>query len=282
MLRANVAENRGDVASMRASIDLALAAFERLGERWGLASCLQMVGLLNTNDGDLDAAVANYHEALRLVGEMGAHDDAAWLHLRLADVHIRRGDLTLAADLARRGNAISEAAGSNLDAVYGWVLMAEIARRNGDLDAARLLRDDALVRLAAMPPAHPLQGHGVALTMTVAAKHELFDGEVETAREHVVLAYEAGLGTRDMPVLASVGVTTALFAEHDGDPVTAAERLRAAAQLRGTEDPTQPDIVELTTRLRAELGDAGFEPAYGRGRALDREVAIESLRPRFS
>jgi hypothetical protein len=118
--------------------------------------------------------------------------------------------------------------------------------------------------------------------MTVAAKHELFGGEVETARDHIVRAYEAALGTRDMPVVASVGVTAALFAEHDGDPVAAAERLGAAAQLRGTEDPTQPDIAELTARLRVELGDDGFELAYGRGQALDRVAAIESLRPRFS
>jgi tetratricopeptide (TPR) repeat protein len=267
---------------MRTSIDLAYKAFQRLGERWGLASSLQVICLLNTNDGDLDTAIANYREALRLVDEMGAHDDAAWLHLRLADVHVRRGDLGTAEDLARRGNAISEASGSNLDSVYGRILLADIMRRTGDLDASRLLRDDALARLAAMPPAHPLQSHGVALTMTVAARHELFEGEIEPAREHIDLAYAAAIGTRDMPIVAVVGVTAALFAEHNGDRVAAAERLGAAAQVRGTEDLTQPDIAELTARLRSELGDDGFELAYERGRALDRQVAIESLRPQFS
>jgi predicted ATPase/DNA-binding SARP family transcriptional activator len=282
MLRATAAENTGDIATMRTSIDLAHKAFLRLGERWGLASSLQVIGLLNTNDGDLDTAIANYREALRLVDEMGAHDDAAWLHLRLADVHVRRGDLGTAVDLVRRGNAISEASGSNLDSVYGRILLADIVRRTGDLDASRLVRDDALARLAAMPPTHPLQSHGVALTMTVAAKHELYDGEVEPAREHIELAYAAALGTRDMPIVAMVGVTTALFVEQGGDSVAAAERLGAAAQLRGTEDPTQPDIAALTARLRSELGDDGFGLAYERGRALDRQDAIESLRPQFT
>lgn len=282
MLRATVAENRGDVATMRASIELAQTAFEQLGERWGLASCLHVVALLNMNEGDLDTAAANYDEALRLVGEMGAHDDAAWLHLRLAEVHVRRGDLASAADLARVGNAISEASGSNLDALLGRVLLADIVRRTGDLAESRRLRDEALDRIATMPPAHPLQSHGLALAMTVAARHALLDGEIDSAREHVVRAYDAALGTRDMPIVASVGVTTALFAEHHDDLVVAAECLGAAAQVRGTDDPTQPETAALTTRLRAGLGDTAFELAYGRGRALDRDAAIESLRPSFA
>ena len=38
MLRANIAENAGDVAQLREDVELAEAEFEALGARWGRAS----------------------------------------------------------------------------------------------------------------------------------------------------------------------------------------------------------------------------------------------------
>jgi predicted ATPase/DNA-binding SARP family transcriptional activator len=279
MFRAGMAENEGDVETMRTTIAEALAEFEQLGERWGLAACLQAIGLLQASEGDLDAARASYEQALRYVAELGAHDDAAWLHLRLADLHVRRGDLATAAELARRGNDISEATGSPREGIFGRILQADIARRTGDLELSRTLRNEALARLESMPAAHPMHGHGLAIALAVAAKHQILDGEFDEARERIARAYDVALGTRDMPIVASVAVTTALLAEHDGAAADAAERLGAAAGLRGTADSTQPDIAELTARLRTELGDAGFAAAYERGRGRSRADALEFIRP---
>jgi predicted ATPase/DNA-binding SARP family transcriptional activator/tetratricopeptide (TPR) repeat protein len=279
MFRAALAENDGDVTTARTDLIGARAQFEAIGERWGLAACLQAIGLIHTTHGDLDAAIATYEEALRLVDELGAHDDAAWLHLRIADVHVRRGELHSAAEVARRGSRISEASGAAREAVIGRVVQADIARRTGDLELSRELREDALARLATMPAAHPFQGHGVAIALAVAAKHQILDGEIDEARQRAQRAYEAAVGTQDMPVVASVAISTALLAAYDGELTLAAERLGAAARLRGSDDATQPDIAELSTRLRAELGEADFVTAYERGRALTREDAIERVDP---
>ena len=56
--------------------------------------------------------------------------------------------------------------------------------------------------------------------------------------------------------------------------------LGAAARLRGADDRTAARSPSSTARLRATLGDAGFDAAYARGRALDRDAAIERLDPR--
>ncbi len=64
-----------------------------------------------------------------------------------------------------------------------------------------------------------------------------------------------------------------------GDGSTAATMLGAAARLRGADDHTACEIVRLTTRLRAELGDDTFEQLYAAGKALDRDAAIERLTP---
>jgi alkylhydroperoxidase family enzyme len=74
-------------------------------------------------------------------------------------------------------------------------------------------------------------------------------------------------------------VTVATLAEHDGALVDAAEILGAAARLRGSADRTNPDVVELTARLRDALGDDAFEAAFAAGRALDRDAAVARLDP---
>jgi predicted ATPase/DNA-binding SARP family transcriptional activator len=280
MFRANIAENDGDVASMRVDTERALDTFVRLGDRWGMASCLQTLGLIETNEGDLAAALAHFQDALRYVAELGASDDEAWLNMRLADVYVRLDDLAAARTCAERAAELSSAGGSMREAIFGRVLMAEIARRTGDFDAARTLREEALERLRTMPRGHPMQGHGLAMTLAIVAKHELIDGDVELARERLIEAYETALGTRDMPIVAAVGVVGAQLAAHDGDDVRAARCLGAAARLRGADDPTGPDIAELTPLLRDRLGDAGFERAYAAGKGLGREDALEALTPR--
>jgi predicted ATPase len=279
MFRANVAENVGDTATMRHSVAQALDEFRELGERWGLATCLQIVGMLNTQDGDLDTAAANYQEALRLVGELGAHDDSAWLNLRLADVYLRRGDFAAATDLVRRAQEISAESGSLREEVFSRVVLADVMRQTGEVAAARRLRDEALERLTAMPAAHPVQSHGIAVTLAIVAKHHVLDDEMDEARESLARGFAAAVGTRDMPIVASVGVVAALIADRDGDAVGAAQRLGAAARLRGTDDPTQPDIATLTARLRDELGADRFAEAYAWGKSLDRDAAIARLEP---
>jgi hypothetical protein len=82
-----------------------------------------------------------------------------------------------------------------------------------------------------------------------------------------------------MPIVAAVGTVSALRAEMAGDAGDAAERLGAAARLRGTSDESHPDIAELTAQLRDELGDEGFERAFTAGRSLTRDAAIDRLRP---
>jgi len=277
MLRANVAENYGDIDQMRVDIADAHAQFVQLGERWGLASCLQIYGLLATLAGDLDLAVTHYRRALEYVSELGAHDDAAWLHLRLADVHMRLGDYTAAAEFARQGRDLGEATGSIREGIFGRLVLADVVRRSGDVAEAARIRADVLSRLERMPMVHPLQGHGLAMAFAIAARHALLDGDVVQARQHLLVAADAALGTKDQPIMATVTVVGAAFAQHDGNAAVAAQLLGAAHQLRGAADPTHPDVMTLTTTLRAELGDTAFETAYAAGQQLDRDQAIELL-----
>jgi len=277
--RAAVAENSGDVESLRVDAEQAVREFRELGDRWGLANSLQMLAQLKTVNGELDDAIATYEEALALVVEMGAREDQALMHVRLADLRMRNGDLAEARRLVQAADRMSEATGSVMESLFARAVLAELARLDGDMPEARRLRDESLRRLDEISPAHPIQGHGKAIMLAIAAKQDLVDDAPDRARERLAAANETAIGTKDMPIVASVGVAVSDLAARTAQPVDAAEMLGASARLRGADDATNLDIRRLMATLREALGDGGFEDAYERGRALDREAAIARLDP---
>jgi hypothetical protein len=107
----------------------------------------------------------------------------------------------------------------------------------------------------------------------------VLDGDLDAAGAVAGEAYETAVGTRDLPVLASVGVALAGLVAGRGDAGRAARMLGAAARLRGADDPTSAEIRALTATLRSALGDDGFTAAYAAGAALERAAAIACLAP---
>ena len=276
--RAAMAENAGDVDRMRIEAARAVAEFRELGERWGLANSLQMLGMLESMEGNLDGAVATFEEALALVGEMGAREDQALMQVRLAGLWIRKGDLDTARVHVRRAQEMSEATGSTMEALFASSVLAECARFAGDMTEARRIVDDATRRLQQVPVTHPIVSHARALMLAIAGKQDLADGDPERARERLRSAYEAALGSKDMPIVATVGVAIADLSASDGRAVDAAQVLGAAARLRGAADLTDLDIRRITVALQSALG-AAFDEQYAAGRALERDAAIARLNP---
>jgi tetratricopeptide (TPR) repeat protein len=281
MFRANVAENNGDVEAMRSDAVLALEEFRELGERWGMASTLRGLAALHTLDGRLEEAAAAYEQALRLAAELNSREDEGYMLARLADVELRRGNVDQARHYVLRARVTAEEHGAPIEAVFTLAMLGAVERHAGDLDQARELQREAMRRITGLPKEHPAQGHIRAILLAVSARIAFDDEEFAGARDFARDAFEAAVGTRDMPVVASVGVTLAEVAAIAGDPAEAAAMLGAAARLRGADDFTACEIVRLTATLRAALGDVRFEQLYEQGKALDRESAIERLAPRW-
>jgi hypothetical protein len=163
--------------------------------------------------------------------------------------------------------------------------------RAGDAARARELAAEAMHEVEPTRGRRPEQGHVRAMVLSGAALLKLSEGEDEgedegegegereTAEALLIEAYPVALATRDMPLVATIGVVVAALAVQRERPVPAAEFLGAAARLRGAEDLTHPEVARLTAELREELGDAGFTAAFERGRALDRDDALRRLDP---
>jgi len=76
-----------------------------------------------------------------------------------------------------------------------------------------------------------------------------------------------------------VAVALAKLEHRRGNLQQGAELLGVAARLRGAEDWTHPEIAALTAALRECLGETGFDEAFTRARALDRDQALARLDP---
>lgn len=279
LFSAGLAENDGDISTTRAEAQLALAQFRELGERWGLASALGILGQLKAMDGDVTGAVSDLQEALELVEQLADHDDAIILHLRLGYLRIFSGDLDGARECVANMEKRAEASSTRQMAVFTMILRGEIARAEGDLAQAWHFAEQALAIVGAVPAVHPTQGHIAALVNAFAGRLRIDEGDLPAARTQLVDAYTYAIGTRDMPILAGVGVCVAALAcayEHCTD---SAEILGATAKVRGSEDVVNPDVIKLTARLRDEIGETAFEKAYEEGRKLDSKAACTRLDP---
>jgi predicted ATPase/DNA-binding SARP family transcriptional activator/tetratricopeptide (TPR) repeat protein len=278
MFRANIAENAGDIESMRADIDDAIGEFRRLGERWGLANTLRGQGLIHTLDGELEQAEAAYAEAFDLMSQLRSHEDEAFLLVRLADIALRRGDTDRARALIHDAAETAEQTGSTIEAVFTMSMIAEIERQAGDLETARSLHRQAMTRVNALPTGHAAQQHARTIVLVLSARLAFGDGEREQALVLACDAYQAAVATHDLPITAMVGVVIADMAAQNGSAEAAAGILGAAARLRGADDLTSADISRQIAELRAVLGER-FDVLYEEGKSLDRDAALKRLDP---
>jgi predicted ATPase/DNA-binding SARP family transcriptional activator len=279
MLRALMAENSGDVEGMRGDAAESLVAFRAIGDRWGLATTLSVLGGILTLDGQLEEAVEAFTEAFSLLRDIDATDDLVMLNVRLADLHMRRGNVALARDEIDRARE-SNAQGSAMQGVLIDAFSARIARLAGEFDDAARFLAHAQDRFDRLGTAHPGNGHLRALMLTTSAMLAFDVGDEEHLEEWVVEAYEVSLATKDMPIVGITGVVVAAIADHWGLVGEAAQMLGATARVSGSADDTNLDIMKLTATLREKLGDTAFEAAYEEGRAMTKEAAIARLDPK--
>jgi predicted ATPase/DNA-binding SARP family transcriptional activator len=277
MFRAIMAENEGDVDAMRRDLDASVDDLRDLGDSWLLGSGLSSRGRVRTMDGDLNAAIADFEQAASCLAEIGSADDQYFVGVRLADLHLRSGDTERArqqmAELARIGSA----PWGSVELFEDVMLMA-IARTEGDVAESERLASRLRTTLRELRDQSLVHGHIRGIFLAALAVHDIWRGRLEESEPLLVEAYRVAIPTRDMPIVAVVGVAIATLAEARGDLALAAEMLGAAAALRGSGDESDPQIKPLTARLRTALGDR-FDSAYGSGRALPRDAALARLDP---
>jgi predicted ATPase/DNA-binding SARP family transcriptional activator len=264
----------GRLDEAEAEISAALAAFRGLGDTWAIAASLVQSAEFARLRADYGTAIECLQEAESLGFELGAWGDLGHIGGYLAAVRLRAGDLAAArADLERaeHNEADRGVVGSDA-AVWLGLVRAELLAREGDAAAAARQCEKVLSWLERKqtPWFHGFRG----LIQARLALAVLADGDVARCRELLATALRDTSGWVELPPLAAVIDAIALYCLGRSDPALAATLLGAAHSVRGVFDEGSLDAPAVREAARGVLGEAGFEAAYERGRALSRDDAL--------
>ncbi|GAA5047639.1 putative ATPase/DNA-binding SARP family transcriptional activator [Thermocatellispora tengchongensis] len=280
MMRAAIHENDGLLREAVADLDVAVARFREIGDRWGLSMSLTSLGELRTASGDLDGAVEALEEAARLLVELKPGDRVTHQRIWLSYVYMRRGEAERARAELRDIAAAWQYGFSVHDSAFAYLALGDLARWEGDLEQTRVLYERAK---EVMRHETLISPQFQSLLLTAEAVLLSATGDLAGARRCVAEALEHALEAKDMPVASRVAVAAAVLegaqAEHEGRGFEdAAALLGAGERLRGADDATSPEVRRLAARLRERLGAGAYAAAYGRGLALDRDGALDLVR----
>ncbi|MBW8793024.1 MAG: tetratricopeptide repeat protein [Streptomyces sp.] len=237
----------------------ALAGYRATGDRWGLANCLDPLGMLAHARGESERALELLDEGLAYMRELAAPEETADVLRTRATVLLHRGDT--AAAVAHFDEALTLARGAGLPDKVAAARrgLGDAARLSGNTARARVHYESALQECAAnwFSVGETVRGL-IGLGRTAAA-----EGHTGEARDWFRKAAELAVeGPGDLE-LADAAEALASVA---GSAERAAELLGAATGLRGGRTEGDPDVVRVERAARAELSAETYDRAFEQGR----------------
>ncbi|HEX3787649.1 MAG TPA: BTAD domain-containing putative transcriptional regulator [Pseudonocardiaceae bacterium] len=276
MTNSFIAENVGDLAVAEAELDLALAGFRALGERWGLIMCLSMVSNLHYLRGDHQAAIESTRQGLRLAVELGSVEDPVNQLIWVGRLQTDSGDL----DAAER--SLAEAlAGADRHGLTEMRLMAlcesvRAACYRGDLDLARTRLAEAKNTTGQIN--RPSHGHKMSMLGLATVAVRLAEGDLPGRTEALAETMPYAVLSRDMPIVATLAEQTAGLLLSRGDARAAAELLGAAIRLRGILNQGDRTVARIIAEVVEALPAAEYSTAVQRWAAGSQQEAIGAIR----
>ena len=247
-----------DERAADAYLEMALAEFRALGERFGIWFALAELADRITVRGDFAGACEHFEQAIAVLTEVGAVEDVIVMRSRQAQLYWLLGDeeasAAAMAEAERRAERVTWP-----DALADLALAkAELARLRGDaeeahrqLGVATTMLGDEAEQAIFRAEAHDLLGY-------------LADdlGEVRT---HRAAACQAASEVGYAPLTARVIVGVADLALRRDRYEQAARLLAASTAVRGLRDRSQPDVARIEQAVRSRLGDTRFAEAAREG-----------------
>ena len=241
-----------------AYLEMALAEFRALGERFGISFALTELADRFAVRGELAGACEHYEQAIAVVTEVGATEDVIRMRSRQARLYWLLGDKDASAAAVAEAQRCAERV-TWPDALAELALSkAELARWGGNAEEAR----------KQLSIATSLLGDEAGQAHIRAVTHDLLGhlaGDLSEARAHRVAACQAAAEAGHAPLIAQVLVGVADLALRCDQVEQAARLLAASAAVRGLPDRSDPDVARIEQIARHRLGDARFAEAAREG-----------------
>jgi predicted ATPase/DNA-binding SARP family transcriptional activator len=276
----HLAMNEGDVETASRYFEQGYDSFQSIGDRWGLIVVLGGQAEVAMARDDPEAAVRALEEARGYAMEGQASHWGSMHLIPLGRARAAAGDLAGArADLEHGLNAARQF-GESDDEINGYVELAELLRRDGDLRQARQLLEKA--RVIAEPRTTRLDVRLAAVKAfsklgCLAEQEGQRDESAHWHHQALALLADDAAGIEPIPtnpVLAGVVEGVAALWAARREPSRASELLGLAHTLRGFSDTASFEVIRVTATVTAAIGPDEFAAAYQRGRALTRADAL--------
>ena len=234
-----------------AHLELALAEFRALGERFGISFALSELAEQIAKRGEFPGACELFEEAAAVVTEVGASEDVIRIRTRQALLYWLNGDQDASAAAIAEAERIADGVTWPYALVELALAKAELARWGGHAEEARrqlgvattLLGDDA-EQASIRADLHDALGY--------------VTDDLDQARAHRVAAWQAASETGLVPLIAQVIVGVADLAVRLGQYEQAARLLAASVAVRGLPDRSHPDAARIEQAAQRHLGEARF------------------------
>ena len=233
------------------NLELAVAAFRALGERYGISLALSELAEQIAKRGEFAGACEHFEQAVAAVTEVGATEDVIRLRTRQALMYWLNGDRDASAAVIAEAQRSADGVTWPYAQVELALAKAELARWGGDAQQARhqlgvataFLGDDA-EQASIRAELHDVLGY-------------LAD-DLDQVRTHRIAAWQAASESGLVPLIAQVIVGVADLAVRLGQYEQAARLLAASVGVRGQPDRSRPDIAGIEQAARRHLGEARF------------------------
>ncbi|WP_113703550.1 AfsR/SARP family transcriptional regulator, partial [Nonomuraea lactucae] len=249
----------------------ALDRYRQTGDRWGMGSALGTLSDVHLLRGELEQGVAVMRDALRVMDELGAIEDTAYMRARLAIGLNMLGRRQEAESLLREVDRLVTELGDRVGEAGVAGALGEFARQDGDVEGARRHYAHSLALMDAVAAPPPQMISVVNSSLALLAVQE---GELDQARRLVELAVRQADESRDAQVTGIAVIACAGLAVAAGRPEEAARLLGGAETIKGTAAVVEWDHRRVTAAAQATLGADGFARHLERGREMARDDVI--------
>jgi predicted ATPase/DNA-binding SARP family transcriptional activator len=251
-----------------AHLEMALAEFRALGERYGVSVALTELADRVATRGEFADACEHYEQAIAVVTEVGATEDVIRMRSRQALLYWLLGDKDSGAAALAEAEREAERV-TWPDALAELALAkAELARWRGDAEEARHQLKIATTFL----------GDDAEQASIRAAIHDMLGylaDDLGRARAHRVAAWQAASEAGHAPLIAQILVGVADLAVRLDQYERAARLLAASVGVRGQPDRSHPDAARVEREARRHLGEARFAEVTREGTEANWSELVE-------
>jgi predicted ATPase/DNA-binding SARP family transcriptional activator len=251
-----------------ANLEMALAEFRTLGERFGISLALSTLADHLAMRGEYARACEHYEQAVAAITEVGAIEDVIRLRTQQALVYWLVGDRESSAAAIVEAERCAEGVTWPHALVELALAKAELARWGGNAAEARhqlgivtaLMGDDA-EQAYVRAGIHDLLGY--------------LTDDLREARSHRVAAWQAASEAGQPPMIAQVLVGVADLALRRDQYEQAARLLAASVGVLGVLDRAHPDAARIERDARRHLGEARFAEVTREGTQTSSSQLVE-------